>query len=93
VLRNNLFGLKYLFFDADSGWKECGSRIRDGKNWDPGFGINYPQHCLKLKVRNCYKENRIGTFIHLVAKVFKTDGLSMVVRNINTKILKLKACL
>jgi hypothetical protein len=47
-----IFWLKILvFFDADPGWKEFGYgmeriRIRDGKNWDQGFGINIadPQH-------------------------------------------------
>jgi hypothetical protein len=27
------------FFDVDPGWKNFGSRIRDGKNLDPGFGM------------------------------------------------------
>jgi hypothetical protein len=38
----------FKFFDADPGfgWKKFGSRIRDGKNSDPGSGINIldPQH-------------------------------------------------
>jgi hypothetical protein len=50
VLRNNFSGLKYLnslMRNRDPGWKEFGSGIRDGKNWDPGSGINIPdaQHC------------------------------------------------
>ncbi len=35
----------------DPGWKIFGSGIRDGKNTDPGFGINIPdpQHCAEVK--------------------------------------------
>jgi hypothetical protein len=43
--RNNFFGLKYLnslMRIRDQGWKNSGSRIRDGKNSDPGSGINIP---------------------------------------------------
>jgi hypothetical protein len=33
-------GVKILkFFDSDPGWKEFGSGIRDGKNSDPGSGM------------------------------------------------------
>ncbi len=41
VLRNHCFGLKYLHLWGGSG-------IPDGKNSDPGSGINIPdpQHCL-----------------------------------------------
>ncbi len=44
-----IFGLKY-FFDADQGWKKFGSGIRDGKNADPGSGIDIPdsQHCIDI---------------------------------------------
>jgi hypothetical protein len=33
----------------DQGWKKFGSGIRDGKNSDPGSGINIPdqQHCFQ----------------------------------------------
>ncbi len=35
--QKQFFGLKYLkFFDADPGWKQFGSEIRDGKKSDPG---------------------------------------------------------
>jgi hypothetical protein len=38
-----IFGVQILkFFDADPGWSKFGSRIRDGKNSDPGSGINIP---------------------------------------------------
>jgi hypothetical protein len=48
VLRNHIFGLKYLNSlrrirdpgwnkkGSDPGWNKLGSRIRDGKNSDPG---------------------------------------------------------
>jgi hypothetical protein len=37
------FWLKLLkFFDADPGWKKFVSGIRDGKNSEPGSGINIP---------------------------------------------------
>jgi hypothetical protein len=41
-LETIFLGLKLKFFDADPG-----SMIRDGKNLDPGSGINIPdpQHC------------------------------------------------
>jgi hypothetical protein len=54
-LRNHFFGFFGVkipkFFDADPGWRQLGSGIRDGKKSDPGSGINIPdpQHCFKLK--------------------------------------------
>jgi hypothetical protein len=52
------FWVKILkFLDADPGWKQFGSWIRDGKNLDPGWkkfgsGINIPdpQHCRYMKI-------------------------------------------
>jgi hypothetical protein len=44
-LRNHFFGLKYLnslMRIRDLGWKKFGSWIRDGRNSDPGSGINIP---------------------------------------------------
>jgi hypothetical protein len=36
-LRNYFFGVKILkFFDADPGWRQFGSGIRDGKKSDAG---------------------------------------------------------
>ena len=38
-----IFWVKILkFFDADPGWRQFGSGIRDGKKSDPGSGINIP---------------------------------------------------
>jgi hypothetical protein len=45
---DTIFWVKILkFFDADPGWKKFGSgmekiRTRNGKNSDPGSGINIP---------------------------------------------------
>ncbi len=39
------WGLKYLnslMRIRDSGWRQFGSGIRDGKKLDPGYGINIP---------------------------------------------------
>jgi hypothetical protein len=58
-LRKHFFllflGLKYLnslMRIQDPGWRQFGSGIRDGKNLDPGSGINIPdpQHCNVAKV-------------------------------------------
>jgi hypothetical protein len=54
-----IFWVKILkLFDANPGWKKFRSgmekfRIRDGKNSDPGSGINIPdpQHWRKVRVR------------------------------------------
>jgi hypothetical protein len=55
-LRNHFFlGLKYLnSFEADPGWRQFGSGIRDGKKSVPGSGINIPdpQHC---KIRQIFR--------------------------------------
>ncbi len=53
-LRNHFLGLKYLnslMRIRDPGWKQFGSGIWDGKNSDPGYGMEKswipdPQHCL-----------------------------------------------
>jgi hypothetical protein len=50
-LRNHFVGFFWVeilkFFDADPGWRQFGSGIRDGKKSDPGSGINIsdPKHC------------------------------------------------
>jgi hypothetical protein len=43
-LRTHFCGLKY--FDADPGWKKFGSEIRNGKNSDPGSGME------KIRIRD-----------------------------------------
>jgi hypothetical protein len=50
IIKNNFFGLKFLnslmrIRDRDPGWKKFVSGIRDGKNSDPGSGIN-------IRIRN-----------------------------------------
>jgi hypothetical protein len=50
-----IFWVKILkFFDADPGWKKFESGIRDGKNSDPGSGINIPdsQYCFLFYLCN-----------------------------------------
>jgi hypothetical protein len=52
-LRNHFFGLKYLLFDADSGWKKFGS----------GINIQDPQHCkqgAKHPIKTRCKKHPIG---------------------------------
>jgi hypothetical protein len=45
-----IFGLKYLFFDADPGRKRFGSGIGDDKISDPESGIKTPS-----RIRNTVK--------------------------------------
>jgi hypothetical protein len=48
IILETIFWVKiHKFFDGDAAWGsknlfDPGSGIRDGKNWDPGSGINIP---------------------------------------------------
>ncbi len=62
-----IFWVKILkFFDADPGWKKCGSGIRDEKNLYPGSGMNIrnPQHCLHPTCSRVTPRDFIGRSVY-----------------------------
>ncbi len=58
------------FFDAGPGSGMKKIRIRDGKNSDPGSGINIPdpQHCPLVEVTVNIKEETLKTFVSITSK-------------------------
>jgi hypothetical protein len=53
ISENNFWVTIHKFFDAVPGWKKFGSRIGDGKNSNPGSGIEkFGSGMEKIRIRD-----------------------------------------